>query len=117
MLSSEAGDKETPEVVELRRYQRTAVDVAVEFVAKGSLERSPGRAGDLSLGGMYVQTPSPLPFGSELVVHVLLPGQKAPFALPAIVRWVRAGEGMGVQFGLLGARETHAITELTSRAP
>ena len=104
-------------MVELRRYQRTPIDVAVEFVAKGSGERRSGRAGDLSLGGMYVQTANPLAFGAELVVHLTLPGQKAPFALPGVVRWTRAGEGMGVQFGLLGARETHAITELTSKAP
>jgi type IV pilus assembly protein PilZ len=104
-------------VVELRRYQRTPVDVAVEFAAKGSSNRFSGRARDLSLGGMYVQTATPLPFGSEIVVHVLLPGQKAPMALPAVVRWSRATEGMGLQFGLLGARETHAITELSSRAP
>jgi type IV pilus assembly protein PilZ len=104
-------------VVELRLYQRTSIDIAVEFGAKGSGQRRSGRAGDLSLGGMYVQTNDPLAFGVELVVHVLLPGQKAPFALPAIVRWTRPGQGMGVQFGLLGARETYAITELTSKAP
>ena len=40
------------------------------------------------------------------------PAQKAPFALPGVVRWNR-DDGMGVQFGLIGARETHAITELT----
>jgi type IV pilus assembly protein PilZ len=103
-------------VVELRRYERTPIDVAVEFAAKGSRDRAAGRALDLSLGGMYVETAAPLPFGAELVVHVVLPGQKAPFALPAVVRWTRTGEGMGLQFGLLGARETHAITELT-KAP
>jgi hypothetical protein len=43
---------------------------------------------------------------------VILPSQRAPFALPGVVRWNRDG-GMGVQFGLIGARETHAITELT----
>jgi type IV pilus assembly protein PilZ len=32
-------------------------------------------------------------------------------ALPGIVRWVKPGS-MGVQFGLLGARETYAITEM-----
>jgi type IV pilus assembly protein PilZ len=31
-------------------------------------------------------------------------------ALPAVVRWT-SKDGMGVQFGLLGARETHEITE------
>jgi type IV pilus assembly protein PilZ len=106
-----------PSVEELRRYQRTPIDIAVELSEKGSQQRSAGRVRDLSLGGLYVQTSTPLPFGTELVVHVLLPGQKAPFALPAVVRWSRSGEGMGLQFGLLGARETHAITELTTKAP
>lgn len=100
-------------MVELRRYQRAPVDVALEFSAKGSKERLAGRAKDISLGGMFVQTAQPLPFGVELLVHVTLPGQKVAFALPAVVRWVRVGEGMGLQFGLIGARETHAITELT----
>jgi hypothetical protein len=100
-------------LVELRRHQRAPVDVPVEFSPKGSQQRRSGLATDLSLGGMYVQTAEPLPFGADLVVHVTFPGQKATFGLPAVVRWVRAGQGMGVQFGLLGARETHAITELT----
>jgi uncharacterized protein (TIGR02266 family) len=104
-------------VVELRRYQRATVDIAVEFAAKGSPLRSSGRAKDLSIGGLYVETTTPLPFGSEVVVHVVLPGQKAPMALPAVVRWSRATQGMGLQFGLIGARETHAITELTSKVP
>jgi type IV pilus assembly protein PilZ len=108
---SSKGD--TPVVVELRRYQRAAIDVAVEFVAKGSVERLAGRAKDVSLGGMFLETPTPLPFGAELVVHVTLPGQKNLCALPGVVRWTRGTDGMGVQFGLIGARETHAITELT----
>jgi type IV pilus assembly protein PilZ len=109
-------------VVELRRYQRAPVDVALEYVVKGGPsdaragERMAGRAGDISLGGMYVLTPAPLAFGTELVIHVMLPKQRVAFALPAVVRWVRAGHGMGVQFGLLGARETHAVTELTRGA-
>jgi uncharacterized protein (TIGR02266 family) len=102
--------------VELRRYQRAPIDVPVELSAKGSSERASGRAKDISLGGMYVVTDAVLAFGAELVVHVTLPGQRAPFALPAVVRWVRAGDGMGLQFGLVGARETHAITELTKEA-
>ncbi len=99
---------------ELRRYQRAPVDVPVEFVAKGGSERASGHATDISLGGMFIQTDRPLPFSTEIVVHVTLPGQRAPFAMPAVVRW--AGPlGMGVQFGLIGARETHAITELVKK--
>ncbi len=97
---------------ELRRYQRAPVDVAVEFLAKGTERVTAGRATDVSLGGMFIQTTEPLAFSSELVVHLRVPRQRGPLALPAVVRWV-GPTGMGVQFGLLGARETHAITELT----
>jgi hypothetical protein len=99
-------------VLELRRYNRATIDVPVEFVGKGSPERFAGRAKDISLGGMFIETDKPLAFGADLVVHITLPAQKTPFALPGVVRWNRNG-GMGVQFGLIGARETHAITELT----
>ncbi|HEY8089155.1 MAG TPA: PilZ domain-containing protein [Polyangiaceae bacterium] len=99
-------------MVELRRYQRAPIDVPVEFVAKGATARSGGQAKDVSLGGMFVETAEPPAFGADVVVHVTLPGQKTAFALPAVVRWLGGG-GMGLQFGLLGARETHAITELT----
>ena len=54
-------------------------------------------------------------FGSEVVVRVRLrtpSGTDQDFDLPGVVRWVRSG-GMGVQFGLLGALETHAITEMS----
>jgi type IV pilus assembly protein PilZ len=78
---------------------------------RGSNETGVGRARDISLGGMFIVTEQPLPFATEIVVHVMLPGHKSEFALPSVVRWVGGG-GMGVQFGLIGARETHAITEL-----
>jgi type IV pilus assembly protein PilZ len=103
-------------VVELRRHPRAPLDSPVEFVAKGTTLRAAGRCRDISLGGMFIQTEAPLPFGTELVVHLALPGQKTSFALPGVVRWTRSALGMGVQFGLIGARETHAITELTRLA-
>jgi type IV pilus assembly protein PilZ len=64
---------------------------------------------------MFIVTDAPLPFAAELVLHVVLPGQKSEFALPSVVRWVGGG-GMGVQFGLIGARETHAITQYVMSA-
>jgi hypothetical protein len=103
-------------VIELRRYQRAPLDVPVEFESKSHDGRHAGRAKDISVGGMFVFAEHPVAFGVELIVHVVLPGQKAPFALQGVVRWSREGEGMGIQFGLMGARETHAITELT-KAP
>lgn len=98
--------------VDLRRYQRAPVNLPVEFVVKGATGRVAGRATDVSLGGMFIETAKPPAFSEELVVHLAPPQVKKPIALKAVVRWTRA-DGMGVQFGLLGARETHAITELT----
>lgn len=98
--------------MELRRTPRAPIDVLVEFAIKGDEgSRSGGRAKDISLGGMFVETPDVPAFGAEVFVIVTLPGQPAPFSLPAIVRWTRAN-GMGLQFRMLGVRETHAITEV-----
>jgi hypothetical protein len=114
MLSSRLTREEAPfNVVELRRYQRAVVDVAVEFSSPGSNVRTSGKAKDISVGGMYIETAHPAAFNTQVIVHMAVDGQRTPLHLPATVRWVRASEGMGLQFGLLGARETHAITELT----
>jgi type IV pilus assembly protein PilZ len=101
--------------VELRRTPRAPIDAPVEFLIKGEAARRQGKAHDISLGGMFVETATPPNFGAEVVVYITLPGERAPFALPGVVRWTRNG-GMGVQFGLLGARETYTITEAVKKS-
>ncbi len=81
------------------------------FSRKGASERHSGQSTDISLGGMFIETKEAEPFGAEIVVHVHVPGEPSAFVLPGKVRWT-SHEGMGIQFGLLGARETYAITEL-----
>ena len=101
------------DVVDLRRYTRTQLEAPLEFAPKtaaAGVARLPGVGRDISVGGMFVETPSPSPFGAEVIINVQLPGQKEKLVLPAVVRWTRS-DGMGIQFGLLGARETYAITE------
>ena len=68
---------------------------------------------NISLGGMFVFSDQPPPFGAELTIVAQLPHSKGPLRLPAVVRWSNS-EGFGVQFGLLGAVATHAITTLCS---
>ncbi len=99
--------------MELRRHHRVPFTEAVVFSKKGSDARSQGHSTDISLGGMFIETQSPEAFGTDVVVHVHVPGEPSAYALPAIVRWV-APDGMGVQFGNLGARETFTITELVA---
>ena len=96
---------------EKRRIDRVPIDVPVHFTSKGSLDKIPGVSKDISLGGMFIDTAFPAPFGAAVLVGLTLPGQQAAVLLSGTVRWT-SPSGMGVQFGLLGARETYAITEL-----
>jgi hypothetical protein len=100
-------------VAELRKYQRTPIDEEVTF--EDSLGQSrPGIGRDISLGGMFIGTDSPLAFGAPLTIFVRLKGKPEVMKLPAVARWTR-DDGMGVQFGNLGARETHIITEIARK--
>ena len=66
-----------------------------------------GVAVDISQGGMFVRTEAVVPFAESIILTLTLPGL-GETDVPAFVRWTTP-EGFGVQFGLLGARETHAI--------
>ncbi len=96
---------------EKRRHARRELSEPVE-IGQGDGPRTPATCRDLSLGGMHVDTDRPAPFGAAVTVYMRLPKLgNAETALPGVVRWTKPG-CMGIQFGLLGARETHAITEL-----
>lgn len=71
-------------------------------------KRVHGFTRDLSLGGMYIESPRSWPFGTVLEVWMALPGLPEGATVTATVRWSKEG-GMGLQFGLMGARETHAL--------
>jgi hypothetical protein len=93
-----------------RRHPR----VSVHLVVSCEPREGPPIAGivrDLGVGGAFIECVEPLPFGAEVLVVGQLPGTKGSLRLPCVVRWTKP-EGFGVQFGLLGARETHAISEL-----
>ena len=84
------------------------VEVACEVSGGASIL---GRAKDISVGGMYIESETEVSFGTQVSIVLRLPNTKADARLPAVIRWIKPG-GFGVQFGLLGARETHAISEL-----
>jgi Tfp pilus assembly protein PilZ len=101
-------------VAENRQHPRKAVELPVAFQVgeEGIVE---AWCTDIGVGGMYVETTTPAPYGAELVVYLELPGMKEDAALKATVRWVKKGQGMGLQFGVMGVRETHGILALTQR--
>lgn len=95
---------------EKRTHPRVAIDLGVSCEVKDEPAFS-GTGKDISLGGMFVEAEELPAFGTTLTIVTHLPGLPAEVRLPAVVRWNGPG-GFGVQFGLLGARETHAITRL-----
>ena len=97
-------------MTEHRHYPRKNFTSPVAF-QRGEGPRVEAECHDVSLGGMYIETAEPLPYGTALRVFLRLPGLAREAQIDAIVRWWKP-TGMGVQFGVMGARETHALTTL-----
>lgn len=95
---------------EKRHHARVPVDLTLTCETPGASSFS-AHARDISVGGMYVDAPEQPAFGTQVTLVGRLPGAKKDLRLPAVVRWTKPG-GFGVQFGLLGALETHLISEL-----
>lgn len=98
---------------EKRQHQRAQFVVPVEI--KMADRHVSAQSEDLSLGGMFLHGESTPPIGTEVRLKLMLP-KLGEVELPGFVRWTKDG-GFGVQFGLLGARETHAIGKIVREAP
>jgi c-di-GMP-binding flagellar brake protein YcgR len=83
------------------------LDVICEIADRGPVT---GHSKDLSVGGMFVVASEALAFNTQITIVTKLT-ELGEVRLPAVVRWSTA-EGFGVQFGLLGARETHALSNM-----
>jgi len=66
---------------------------------------------DISVGGMYMISDIKPALGTELELE--FDTRDVHLEVPAIVRWTNMN-GFGVQFGLIGAKETHAINQIDS---
>lgn len=91
---------------ERRRYVRKRVDLPASFQLDGVLQAA--HVTDMCPGGAFLEVETLPPFGTKIELTLELP--KTAIAVEATVRWSK-GSGVGVQFGLLGARATYAITE------
>ena len=90
-----------------RSHPRAAVEIAVSCQQAGT---SPvlGVTRDLGIGGAFIVSAHPPPFGAFVVIVGRLPGTTNDSRLHGIVRWMKP-DGFGVQFGTLGPPETYAI--------
>lgn len=90
---------------EKRQHQRADLSTSIEVVSQGASWTTVSR--DISLGGMFLEGASEQPIGTEIELVFVMPGL-GPIRVPGYVRWTTP-TGFGVQFGLIGARLTHAI--------
>jgi hypothetical protein len=97
---------------EKRAHSRSVVRIAVTCTTDGGATIS-GMSRDMSTGGMYVEANEIPAFGTKIGLRLDAPGLYE-ITLPGIVRWTKV-DGFGVQFQLLGARETHALAALVRK--
>ena len=69
---------------------------------------------NISLGGVFVETTTPLPLQTRLQIRFRIPTQAEPIEVGGEVRWVEPGggeqlPGMGIRFQGLRAREVWAL--------
>jgi hypothetical protein len=96
-----------------RKSERKPIALSVEVRdASGAVHR--GRTANLSIGGAFIVTPSPAPYGAVVTLVLTVPGHSSGAVIDATVRWLDSS-GMGVQFGPMGAKLTNALIELLRR--
>ena len=100
---------------EKRKHSRSVHRAAIKFQV-GDGPRQDGVCNDVGIGGMFIETLSPAAFGAQVTVFMKLPDFKGEAEIKGVVRWTEPG-GMGVQFGMMGARETYALTKLIASLP
>lgn len=90
-------------MVEKRRQQRAEAEIRVEYRTVGSFLSD--YVTNISRGGVFVRTDTPLRIGTRVRMVFSLPGMPFPFDLNGEVRWVqeRASQehperGMGIAF-------------------
>jgi type IV pilus assembly protein PilZ len=100
-------------VEEKRQHSRTPLNAHVTYEVSGGEAARDGILRDISMGGVFIEASVVPAFGAKVMVRGRLPGDTQDVELPGVVRWSNEG-GFGVQFGLLGARETHSIARILS---
>lgn len=96
--------------IDRRRHTRVSLNVEVD-VSSGS-NFFVGKTRDLSMGGVFIETPIGLPIGATVTVDLVLKGKK--HAVASEVMWALDGDdgstvGIGVRFRDLTARSRNAI--------
>ncbi len=95
-----------------RTDPRYARRLEVDFVV--GEEKRTANTGNISLGGLFLETSEVFPLQTRLQIRFRIPTQPEPIEVSGEVRWIEQGgpgqpAGMGVRFQGLRAREVWAL--------
>jgi uncharacterized protein (TIGR02266 family) len=101
--------------VERRRSERTELIVRVDYSTVDELFSE--FTSDINEGGLFIETESPRPAGTEVALRFSLPGRdEAVETVGRVVRVVTGEDagpaGMGIEFEALSDESSRAINEL-----
>ncbi len=99
---------------ERRRYPRVELPKGTLVAWEtGGGQRVVCGVGGLSLGGLFISTPEPLPVGS--IVKLLFELPEGDIRARGEVRHVQPGQGMGVRFTFMGYEDRARLRHLLNR--
>lgn len=96
-----------------RRYPRVEAPKGITVAWQAGGMRSVTRVNSLGLGGLFITTPEPPPVGAILQLAFTAPD--GDVRARAAVKSIRPGEGMGVEFKVMGAQERARLVQLVKR--
>jgi uncharacterized protein (TIGR02266 family) len=103
----------------VEHFRRTdpRYDRRIEVEVKAGQQLFTAFTRNVSLGGMFLETPEVLPLQATVELRFKLPAQPEPVEVTAEVRWREPGEGallagLGLRFHGLRARDVWAFNRL-----
>ena len=96
-----------------RRYPRIATPFGVWVHWQVDAESIVSRVRDLNVGGVFIATLTPLKVGTSLKLLFSVP--EGEIRTLAVVRNLRSGEGMGVEFIAMDNPDWQRLLQLTKR--
>jgi Tfp pilus assembly protein PilZ len=98
-----------------RRQSRLPVSIPVKFRLTSSAAFQDGAISEISVGGAMLNTQSPLPLDSDIVLEVVPPGGAAPLAISGKVSYHVPTGATGVKFMYRDGDGSRRLRELVRR--
>lgn len=97
-----------------RKHERYAYELDVEVVFDEG-EQHQAKIINFSIGGAFVHVEPTPEFGSKIKLLIDLPGVPERSEIPCFVRWIKEGEGVGIQFEYTRPIEVWALSKLVRK--